>query len=202
MKKIVAMIALLAIFITIYFVGGQLIAIYGIKSGIEQQDAEKISAHIDYSALHSNLKEQFTTFFMKQTTSNLKENPFAAQRMAFTSKIIDSIVDESLTPIGLARLMEGKKPQYPQDIERPQKSNSQKPAPFKNVRYTFDSLSKLSVWVRIDKEEEETRFIFSRNGLSWKLSNILLPTNMFDGSRSVSANNQLTGKTTISVPKP
>lgn len=201
MKKIVAMIVLLAILITIYFVGGQLIAIYGIKSGIEQQNSEKISAHIDYSALRSNLKEQFTTFFMNQAVSNPKDNPFAAQRMAFTSKSIDSIVDESLTPIGLARLMEGKEPQHPQDIESPQKSYNQKPETFKNVRYTFDSLSKLSVWVKIDKEEE-TRFIFNRNGLSWKLSNILLPKNMFDGSRSVSANSQSKGKTGIPVSKP
>jgi hypothetical protein len=194
MKKIIVLIAFLAIVITSYFAAGPYITIYKIKSGIEHQDPEKISAQVDFSELRTNLKEQFNALIMKQTASDLKDNPFAALGMAFASKLIDSMVDAFVTTTSLSNLMEGKKPKQPQGEEGTQEADSKKPEPFKDARYTYDSLSKFSAWVKDDKGKE-TRFVFTRNGLSWKLSNIQIPTNIFEGNKSVAANSQVIGET-------
>lgn len=75
----------------------------------------------------------------------------------------------------LANLMAGKKPQQVQGGIQPQESSGQKLEPFKNAHYTYDSPSKFTVWVRDDKGAE-IRFVLLREGLSWKLRNIIVPT--------------------------
>jgi hypothetical protein len=200
MKKILALIVILAVVITGYFAAGPFITIYKIKSGIKNRDAEKISAQVDYSALRTNLKEQFNALLMKKTASDLKDNSFAALGMAFASKLIDGMVDAYVTPTNLANLMEGKKSEQPKGIEETTKENSNKPEPFKDARYTYDGFSKFSAWVKGDKDEE-IRFVFTRNGLSWKLSNIQVPSNVFEGDKSVSANSQSTEEQTTSSQK-
>jgi hypothetical protein len=201
MKKIMALIAFLAIVITSYFLAGPHITIYKIKSGIEHQEPEKISAQVDFSELRTNLKEQFNALLMKQAASDLKDNPFAALGMAFASKLIDNMVDAFITPTSLTNLMEGKKPKQPQGEEGTQEVDSRKPEPFKGARYTYDSLSKFSAWVK-DEKGKETRFIFTRKGLSWKLTNIQIPMNMFEGDKSVSAKSQVIGETPSPTEKP
>jgi hypothetical protein len=201
MKKIIALMAFLAIVITSYFAAGPYITIHKIKSGIEHQDPEKISAQVNFTALRTNLKEQFNALFIKQTASDLKDNPFAPLGMVFASKLIDGMVDAFVTPTSLTNLMEGKKPKQPQSEEGTQEADSKKPEPFKGARYTYDSISKFSAWVKDDKGKE-TRFVFTRKGLSWKLSNIQFPMNMFEGDKSVSANSQVTGETPSLSEKP
>lgn len=201
MKKIVALIVLLAIIVAGYIAAGPFIAIHEIKSGVEHQDPEKISAYADFSALRTNLKEQINALFMKQVASDLKDNPFAALGMAFASKLAEGMVDSFVTPASLSNLMAGKKPQQPNGVEGPQESNSQKPEPFKDARYTYDSSSKFSVWVKNDSCEE-TRFVLTRNGLSWKLSNIVIPTNLFDSIKSASAKTHSSDELPASASKP
>lgn len=199
MKKSITFVALLAIVIVGYAGAGPFIAIHQIESGIEQQDTEKLSEYIDFSMLRTNLKEQFNALFMKQAASDLKDNPFAAVVTAFASKLVEGMADSFVTPSGLANLMAGKKPKQPQGRKAPQQS--QKPEPFKNARYTYDSSSKFSAWVREDKGEE-IRFVLTRDGLSWKLSNILIPTGLFGGNMSASAEPQSREEPNASTPKP
>ena len=45
---------------------------------------------------------------------------------------------------------------------------------FQHARYRYDSLSRFSVWVPSDNGQE-TRFVLQRDGLSWKLVNVILP---------------------------
>jgi hypothetical protein len=175
MKKIIAFVVLFAIAVVGYIVAGPFITLHQIKSGVEQQDSEKLSEHIDFPTLRSNLKEQLNAFVMKEAVSELKDNPFAALAMGFASKLVEGMVDSFVTPSGLASLMEGKKPKQSQNGEvKPQESVEYKPEPFKNARYTYDSSSKFSVWVKDDKGDE-IRFVLTRDGLSWKLSNIIIP---------------------------
>ena len=175
MKKIITLVVLFAIAVVGYITAGPFITLHQIKSGVEQQDAEKLSKLIDFPTLRSNLKEQLNAFVMKEAMSELKDNPFTALTMGFASKLVEGMVDSFATPSGLACLMEGKKQKQSQGGELKQKESvEQKFKPFKNARYTYDSSSKFSAWVKDDKGDE-IRFVLTRNGLSWKLSNIIIP---------------------------
>lgn len=178
MKKAIALIALLAVAIVGYVAAGPYITLHQIKSAVQQQNSEKLSENIDFPTLRQNLKEQLNAVIMKETVSQMKDNPVAALALGFASKLVDGMVDSFVSPSGLANLMEGKKPQQKAPTETsestPSQSTDEKREPFKDARYTYDSTSKFSVWVKAN-EGEETRFVLTRDGLKWKLSNNVIP---------------------------
>lgn len=175
MRKTLSIVALLVVAIVGYAAAGPYITLHQIKSGIEERDAEKLSEHIDFPSLRANLKEQLNALITKEASSELRGNPFAAVAMGIASKLVEGIVDAFVTPSGLASLMEGKRPQQSDGGSgHSAGSGTHKREPFKNARYTYDSLSKFSAWVE-DDNGKPIRFVFTRNGLSWQLTNIVLP---------------------------
>lgn len=177
MNKIVTLIIIILAALIIYVAAGPFITIHQIKAGIDAQDPEKLSENIDFPALRSNLKEQFNAAFIKESVNELEGNPFAAMAMGLASQLVNNLVDAFITPSGLAALMAGKKPAIPDDIEggqSTQKPKVQKTELFKNARYSFDGFSKFSARIA-DENGKEIRFVFTRDGLSWKLTNIIIP---------------------------
>jgi hypothetical protein len=84
----------------------------------------------------------------------LKDSPFSALAvLAFAPRIIDGMVDSIVTPAGLSKLT----------------------TEAQHARYTYDSSSKFSVWLKSEKDEE-IHIVLTRRVLTWKVTNIILPT--------------------------
>ena len=147
-----------------------------IKTAIIEKDSEKLSANVDFPVFRQNLKKQFNTAMMKNVSAEFQNNPFAAIAAGFATNMVDGVVDSFITPSGLATLMEGKKP----SLSRSRRRNPSKAAQanrddlFKNARYSYDSLNRFSIYVPTDTGDE-IRFILHRDGLSWKLVDMVVP---------------------------
>ena len=172
MKKALWAIGLLLVLVVGYVAAGPYLTVWAIKTAIVEQDSEKLSENIEFSTLRQNLKDQLNAEMMKSVVTELKGNPFAALAAAFVPEIVDGFVDSFVTPSGLAALMEGKKPS--KNENEGNTAPPKKDSLFKNARYSYDSTSKCSIWVPDDKGKE-ARFVLQRNGLSWKLINIVIP---------------------------
>jgi hypothetical protein len=175
--KIAIATSLIIVGATGYGVAGPFLTVQQLKIGIERQDSEKLSENIDFPALRSNLKEQISAMMVKKVGTELKDNPFGALGMMFASKMAESMVDSIITPSGIANLTAGGTPKPAQEGQQLQQQSESAPVrdPFRNARYTFDSQSKFSVWVKRG-DANELRFVLTRAGLSWRLSNIVMPT--------------------------
>jgi hypothetical protein len=165
-----------------YVAAGPFIAIHRIKSAVVHHDSEALASNVAFPELRENLKEQFNAILLRKASTELQGNPFAGLGMLFVSKMVDTLVDSSVTPSGLAALMSGKSPEQSRD-SRPSSSDSRL---LPNARYTYDSISKFSAWVRA-KDGRELRIVFTRYDLSWKLSNILLPADLFSGAQAAAS---------------
>jgi len=174
MKKPAILVGVIIVALIGYAAVGPLITIHQIKSGVEQQDSEKLSEHIDFPTLRTNIKEQINSDLIKQAATDLKDNSFLALGLAFAPKLIETLVDSFVTPSGLSNLMAGQKPQK-REKEQPTQEvrGEQRRWLFDNSRYSYDSPSKFSVWVK-DDNGKEVRFVFTRDGLSWRLSNVAI----------------------------
>lgn len=192
MKKVIIGLVILIVLIIAYVAAGPFITIHGIKSGIESQDTEKLSECIDFPTLRSNLKEQLNAAMMKSAAIDLKDNPFGVLAAAFATKVVEGLVESFLTPSGMANLMEGKKPEQNQ-LDSDNKQGEQKWELFKNSRYTYDSLSKFSIWVKGDNSDE-IRFVLTRSGVSWRLSNIVIPLSDMKSSKKNELTKEVTDK--------
>jgi hypothetical protein len=174
-----ALIAVLIAAVGGYVAAGPFITLHGMKVAIKSHDSERLSGYIDFPMLRSNLKEQLNAAVMKESTSQMRDNPFAILGMAVASKLAESLVETAVTPSGLANLMQGRKPASAPIAATPASANSlsttpESVEPFRNARYTFDNTERFSAWVK-NENGEEIRFVLSRIGFSWKLTNIVIP---------------------------
>jgi hypothetical protein len=172
MKKIIWVAGVILALVVGYVAAGPYLTVSAIKTGIVENDSEKLSDNIEFPTLRQNMKEQLNTKMMKNMATEMKDNPFAAFAVGLATTMVDGIVDSFVTPSGLAALMEGKKPNKGgngSNTPPPKKDNL-----FKNARFSYDSMSKFSIWVPNDKGEE-ARFVLKREGFSWKLVNFVIP---------------------------
>lgn len=172
MKKLIIVAVLLTIALVGYIAAGPFITIHQIKAGVAKQDSELLSENVDFPLLRSNVKEQLSAYLVKKAASELNNNPIESLVMGIASKFVDGAVDAFVTPSGLANLMEGKQPKQKQSVD--EKQVETKRQLFSNARYSLDSAHKFSIWVKDDKGKE-IRFVLTRYGLSWKLTNIIIP---------------------------
>lgn len=184
MKRIAWIIGLIALLPAFWIGAGPYLAVADIERGINDKDSERLAERVDFPTLRQNLKDQLKVTVLKSAARELEDNPFGALATGLATTLVDGLVDAFITPAGLASLMEGERPSVGAVPSRSQSSPAQTPEPdqkqkqdrdlFKNARHSYDSLSRFSVWVP-GQDGRETRFVLQRDGLSWKLVNMILP---------------------------
>ena len=153
------MVGIILVLVVGYVAAGPYFTVSAIKTGIVEQDSEKLSENIDFPTLRQNLKDQLNAAMMKNAATELQDDPFAALAAGLATKVVDGIVDSFVTPSGLAAIMEGNEPsKSPESSSGGDSSPPNKDDLFKNARFSYDSMSKFSIWVPNGKGEE-TRFV-------------------------------------------
>jgi hypothetical protein len=147
--------------------------LHALRSGLVDQDSEVLAENIDFPVLRQNLKEQFNTQMMDNAATGLKGNPLNVLAMGVATQMVDKFVDSLVTPERLAQMIEGKKRLQNTPVSQEERT-ARKQKLFKNARTTYDSFSRFSVWVPND-HGGEVRLILARDGLSWKLVNLIAP---------------------------
>lgn len=166
MKKVLISVGILVVAVFGYAAAGPFITMHEIKAGIENKDTEKLADYVDFPTLRANMKDGFYSYMVQQGTTEFEGNPFGPLGIALEQKVIEGAVDSSTTPFGLSNLASGRPPLQASD-------GPQLPEPFKNALYGYDSVNRFSIWVAGDGARK-VRFVLTRHGLSWKLSNIVV----------------------------
>ncbi|ADC64067.1 DUF2939 domain-containing protein [Allochromatium vinosum] len=183
MKRIAWIIGLLALLPALWIGAGPYLAVADIERGINDKDSERLAERMDFPTLRQNLKDQLKVTLLKSAAKELEDNPFGALATGLATTLVDGLVDAFITPAGLASLMDGERPSVgslpssstpSSPTRKPDQEQTQDRDLFKNARHSYDSLSRFSVWVP-GQDGRETRFVLQRDGLSWKLVNVILP---------------------------
>ncbi len=150
-----------------------------IKHAVKTRDEAELAEYVDFPVLRQNLKAQAGEAVGKK--SGL-EGPLAGIAAGIVSALAGGVIDYFITPQGLARIMSGElsslaippKSPSPDGSADHDSEPNKKPADklFTDARYTFDALDQTSVWAKT-KDSKETRFILTRSGLKWRLTNIV-----------------------------
>lgn len=185
-KKIIIRLSILVVLFIGYTVAGPYITVYQIKSAAKAHDGAALAEHIDFPALRGNLKQQIDNALLKKTGIMQSDNIFGLFAMGVASSLSDRIVNLLVTPSGVETLMTGAYPkalkahtsQPAQEASVPaadsDNNSTNEREPFYQARYTYDDLSTFSVWVKSDVGGE-IRFVLTRDNITWKLSNIVMP---------------------------
>jgi Protein of unknown function (DUF2939)/zinc-ribbon domain len=179
-----------------YIAFGPFITVHEIKSGLEDQDSGRLAAYVDFPRLRANLKAQLNAIVMRQAATESRENPFGAPGMALGSKLVDSMIDSFVIPSGLKNLAAGQAVPAEQtaDSESSNHTSAREHTPqlFHEARYRYDSLSNFSVWVG-SRGPDQVRFVLSREGLLWKLTNIVVPVALTGATARATPESKISG---------
>jgi DUF2939 family protein len=149
------------------------LAVSHIKSSLQRGDADALAREIDFPTLRSNLKDQINYMMVSKTMTGMKDGPFEALGAL---NLVNNMIDAYFTPYGLSQVMTHKvqlsteKPQEARTLDKQALEQT-----FKAASYVYDSPSRFFVILRGDNGEQ-TKLVLTRSGLSWRLTNILVPT--------------------------
>lgn len=177
MKHIAWIVAIVVIGVVGYVAAGPYLTLGAIKTGIIENDAERLADTIEFPTLRQNLKDQLNTVVMKHAAQEADDNPLGVLFAGLASSLVDGLVDTYVTPSALASVMEGREPGSTPTSRAPVTADRE--ALFRDASTAYDSVSRFSVWVP-NETGGETRFVLKRDGLSWKLVNIVIPTDDLD----------------------
>jgi len=179
MKKwlvvIVAIVALAAGWIA----AGPFLTIHAIRSAVQEQDAARLSEHVDFPALRANLKLQIDNYVVRRAGPDMQANLLGAIALRLASGATDGIVDVMATPAGLAAVMEGRNFWHRLDGQRTTGdiyATAPPRDPLEGARYRFESPSRFTATVS-NADGEPVVFVLTRNGFKWQVSDVRLPLN-------------------------
>jgi len=148
------------------------LAMRRLGEALQSGDPVELERRVDFPVLRQNLKQQLNAAVLERAGGDVVENPIGAVVMGLATLFVDGMVEAFVTPSGLATLASGRLPAHPG--EPPDADEPARRDPFANARTSRDALDRFSIWVP-DDEGREIRFVLSLSGLSWRLSNVVLP---------------------------
>lgn len=164
----------LLLLVVAYWIGSPYWVVHQIQSAAQAKDAQALAAHIDFVSVRQNLKDQLNNK-MTATVEQHTDNPFALLGTAFAGLLVDKMVDVYVTPSGMQKLMTGQLPQLPHSSSTPDDTKSTDSADSKpDVQMSYQSLNSFVV-TSTSTQGHSIQAVLTRQGLTWKVTNIVLP---------------------------
>ncbi len=177
MKKAVALIVLMMLALAGYIAAGPYLAIRGISQAIEQQDAAKLERYVDFPRLRVNLKAQLDDSMVRHAGSGMQSNPLGAFALQLASRMTGAGVDTLVTPLGIGALLQGHSLWNRASGDTIGGDSYARPTParpLQHAKHRFESTTRFTATIT-PPEGTPTVAVLTRQGLTWKLTDIRLP---------------------------
>lgn len=177
MKKWIALIAVLVLLVAGYVAAGPYLAINGIRQALAEQDTGKLERYVDFPALRVSLKAQMEDKLARRVGSGVQSNLFGAFALSLAGDVLGRGVDTMVTPLGIGALLQGRgmwKKSIGETVDGDTYGKPVPADPLKQAVRRYESPSRFTATIK-NEDGDPVVFVFKRNGLRWKLSDIRLP---------------------------
>lgn len=185
MKKWLVLIVVVLLVVAGWIAAGPYLTINAIRSAVQEQDAAKLSQHIDFPALRTSLKQQVDDYMVRRAGTDMQASLLGSIALQLASGATDGIVDAMATPAGLAALMEGRNFWHRLNGRRADSGNSYATAPprdpLEGAKYRFESPSRFTATIA-NADGDPVVFVLTRQGVAWKVSDVRLPLNAIEAT--------------------
>ncbi len=175
-KSIFILLGLFSIALGVCFYYTPFWAVSNMKKAAAERDADTLSEYVDFPSLKESLKANFNTMMATEVSKNTSDNPFGAFGAALATVLINPMIDNLVTPEGLAMLMKGETPEM-EEANRKGEENRFNTNKNTETTMSYDSFHSFIVTIKEkDSSDDPMKIIFKRHGIiSWKLSAVRLP---------------------------
>lgn len=178
MKKWIALIVVLLLALGGFVVAGPYIAIHGIRDALAEQDTAKLERHVDFPALRINLRAQLQDRIVRAAGMEAPSSFLGSLAVSLAGGAAGIGVDAMVTPTGIAAILQGHSvwKRATGDTANGDSYGPPRPAePLKQVEGRYNSLSRFTATSSAGDGSAPMTFVFERQGLVWKLTDIRLP---------------------------
>ncbi|MCH7335743.1 DUF2939 domain-containing protein [Acinetobacter sp. NIPH 2699] len=189
-KKLKTSIVVVLLLVVGYLFAAPYLTIYQIHQAVKNDDSTALAGHIDFPSVRQSLKDQVNAQMLKDIPQvSSSDRGLAALGAVLASSMVDKLVDVMVTPQGVSMLLQGKKlkeslpwqdkvefqPVQPSEFEL--SSGTEKASDKKaNYKARYQSFHQFAVEIQQPEQQMPVNIILQRQGLSWKVTQILLPT--------------------------
>lgn len=177
MKKWIALVLAVLLGLAAYVAAGPYLAIHGIRTALAEQDTGRLQKHVDFPALRVNLRAQVEDHLARRAGPEIGGNPFGAVALSIANSVMGRGVDTLVTPVGIAAVLAGRAT-WKRALGETVGGDTYAPAvpadPLKEARHRYESPSRFTATIH-DADGDPVVFVFSRQGLRWRLTDIRLP---------------------------
>ncbi|MDL5364931.1 DUF2939 domain-containing protein [Xanthomonas sp. NCPPB 2654] len=177
MKKWLALLFLALLALGGYVVAGPYLAIRGISQALEQRDAAALERYVDFPTLRVNLKAQVDDALLRRAGPELQSGLFGGALLSLAGSVSGIGVDAMVTPAGIGALLQGDalwKRASGDTVGGDTYAAPRPVQPLRQAEHRFESTSRFVATLHT-ADGTAVPCVFTRDGLRWKLSNILLP---------------------------
>ncbi|HIK15082.1 MAG TPA: DUF2939 domain-containing protein [Leptolyngbyaceae cyanobacterium M33_DOE_097] len=160
------------------------LTVYQMQQAVSRKDARSLSERIDFSAVRSSLKAWVKAQLLQQAGKQ-SQSPYAAPGLAMLAgQYVNFMIDTIVTPEGLEEIMRSSKSTTSQaglsqaDLEKA----------LSDVQMNYESFNSFVVLTVVStptnmansngQTTNKVELVFRRDGLSWKLAGIRIPSNL------------------------
>lgn len=168
---LVGMVAVLVLLLG-YVVATPYLTVAQMQAAAQARDGETLAEYIDFVAVRESLNTQLTAMLADEMAQSRDDNAMGLLGAAFGSKIIELLLDAIVTPEGLVAVLNGDPMTDVLDQNAVQSSSTSANT---TVTMGYQSLDTFGVTITNTDTQSATTLLLRRDGLSWRLSEILLP---------------------------
>lgn len=165
-----------------YVAAGPYLAIRGIHESLRTRELGRLERHVDFPALRRNLRAQVEDRLARETGGSL----LGDLARGAVGQVSGYAVDAMVSPQGIAVLLEGRALARRASARPAETAGGGSPAgyqPLEQAETRFESPSRFTATTR-GAAGDPVVFVFQRQGLRWRLTDIRLPGS--DPARSAS----------------
>lgn len=186
MKKLIALLVLLLLGVVAYTAAGPFLTLRSIRDAVEAGDTRALGRHVDFPLVRSSVQAQLEDYVARRMADPTLPPQLREIGAQVTAGVTGGIVDMLVTPAGIGAVLQGR------SIVRrvmglpPERPTAGKPSvptldPLAGAKYDYESASRFTATVQ-NADGAPVVFVFTRDGLQWRLSDVRLPIDALIGN--------------------
>lgn len=183
MKKIIALFVLALLALAGYVAAGPFLTVRSISAAVERGDMRTLERDVDFPLVRASIKAQIEDYLARKMDDPRTDDRLKALGRQVTASMTGGVVDALATPAGIGAILQGRSVVrramgYPAE-------RSGAPAarfdPLRGAVYDYESASRFTATVQ-NADGVPIGFVFTRDGLRWRLTDVRLPMERLVGS--------------------
>ena len=184
MKKGIALVVVMLLALAGWIAAGPFLTINAIREAIAAEDTAALQEHVDFPAVRSSLRAQVEDALARNAGIDARNNPLGAFALGLASSAAGGMVDALATPAGIGAVLQGRgllhRVSGNGQVDGDTYAHQPPPDPLRDASYRFESTARFTATVNT-ADGDPVVFVLRRNGLEWKLTEVLLPLDALVG---------------------